>query len=172
MNILIQDLLEYAKSGNKEVAFEKVNLNQTFREVTGLLASVTEEKNAVTTISNLQSVWAQPTGMKLLFQNLLGDALKYQSNQSQPFINIGAEETERAIIISVEDNGIGISPAYQNKIFKRFSRLHHSSEYSGIEMGLARSKIIADIHKVKIELTSTLGEGTFYFTIAKTKKNK
>lgn len=168
MNRLIQDLLEYAQVGNKEAAFEQVNLNQTLQEVTGLMASVIEEKNAIITIAELPNVWAQPTGMIVLFQNLIGNALKYQSQHSQPEITITSEESENHIIISVKDNGIGISPENLSKIFNKFSRLHSSSEYAGVGMGLATCKKIADIHQAKIEVTSTLGEGsTFYFTIPK-----
>lgn len=168
MNVLIQDLLEYAQVGSEEAAFEQVNLYQTLQEVTGLMASVIEEKNAIITIAELPNVWAQPTGMKLLFQNLLGNALKYQSQNSQPEIEIASEEFENHFVISIKDNGIGISPENLSKIFNRFSRVHSNSEYAGVGMGLATCKKITNIHQGNLEVTSTLGEGsTFYFTILK-----
>jgi PAS domain S-box-containing protein len=168
MDSLIQDLLEYAQIGSKEAAFEQINLNQTLEEVMGLMASVIEEKNAIVTISELPSVWAQPTGMKLLFQNLLGNALKYQSQNSQPEITIASEEFENHFVISVKDNGIGMSPINLSKIFNRFSRLHSSSAFAGVGMGLATCKKIADIHQAKLEVGSELGKGSiFYFKLPK-----
>lgn len=169
MNRLIQDLLEYAQVGSNEAAFEKVDLNSTFNQVIGLLASVIEEKNAIINIPDLPAVWAQPTGMKMLFQNLLGNALKYQPQQCRPHITIASEESENHFTISVKDNGIGISAENLSKIFNRFSRLHSSVEYPGSGMGLATCKKIADIHQAKLEVKSTLDRGsTFYFTISKT----
>ena len=110
---------------------------------------------------------ADKTQMIQLFQNLIGNALKY-SGDKQPCIEIEATEKEDEWLFAVKDNGIGFDERFAEKIFVIFQRLHNRSEYSGTGIGLAICKKIIDRHGGKIYAHSVPGEGsTFWFTIKK-----
>ena len=102
-----------------------------------------------------------------LFQNLVGNAIKYKSDHP-PVIMISCKELDEYIELSVADNGIGIDERFFNKIFIIFQRLHNREQYSGTGIGLAICKKIVDRHGGRIWLTSSPGKGsTFYFTLPK-----
>ena len=122
---------------------------------------------ATVVIDQLPNVRANKTQLFQLFQNLVGNALKYHSGDS-PHIHISGTEEETQFLFSVKDNGIGIKPIFFEKIFVLFQRLHHKNEYSGTGIGLAICKKIVDRHGGKIWVESEPGKGScFYFTISK-----
>jgi light-regulated signal transduction histidine kinase (bacteriophytochrome) len=120
---------------------------------------------------SLPTITAIKTDIDQLLQNLIGNAIKYQSPTSKPIIKIAGEERSNDWLISVQDNGIGISPAFKEKIFVVFQRLHNKDAYSGTGIGLSICKKIIDKAGGKIWVESELGNGsTFYFTIPKPSK--
>lgn len=170
MNSLIDDLLGYAEIGGaKEEAFEMVDMNDVFHEILLLKATLIDEKNALVSKTNLPVVLAHKTAMRLLFQNLIGNGLKYQLEGNRPIIEIDFSETNNSFTFSFKDNGIGISEENYNKVFNLFSRLHTNSEYLGTGMGLATCKKIVASHRGEIWIESKQGEeSTFYFSLPKT----
>ncbi len=167
MKKLIMDLLHYSRVGSNKDDFEKIITNDLMNEVVNVFLTAVEESKATITVDPLPEIHASRTQMFQLFQNMVGNALKYQS-QVPPQIHISGKEEENHILFSVRDNGIGIKPIFFEKIFVLFQRLHHKNEYSGTGIGLAICKKIVERHHGKIWVASEPGKGScFYFTIAK-----
>jgi chemotaxis family two-component system sensor kinase Cph1 len=123
------------------------------------------ETGAIITHDPLPTIMADPTQLMQLFQNLIGNAIKFRSDKV-PEIHVGASRLEDEWLFSVRDNGIGIDPQFSDRIFVIFQRLHTRDEYPGTGMGLAICKKIIECHRGRIWVESQLGEGaTFYFTI-------
>jgi len=109
-----------------------------------------------------------PVTFKMLIQNLLTNALKYQSDEQTPVIEIDAKELDTHWQFLIKDNGIGISKEHQEDIFEIFRRLHSREKYQGTGMGLAISKKIVEQHGGEIWVDSEEGKGSiFYFTLKK-----
>ncbi|MEM7659224.1 MAG: ATP-binding protein [Bacteroidota bacterium] len=110
-----------------------------------------------------------PLGIRVLFQNLLTNALKFRHQGTAPYIQIFAEKEEKNWKIVVKDDGIGIQPEHQEKIFAIFHRLHSREEFEGTGIGLAQCKKIVDSHQGKIGVDSQPENGSsFWFTLQKT----
>ena len=168
MNNLISDLLEHTKIGTDDVEFERVDTQKLIGEVVDLHEAILSEKNAKVVFDNLPAILGQKTTVRLLFQNLISNALKYHKKEEPPLIKISAKEKGKFYEFKIEDNGIGIEPKYHDKIFLMFRRLHTRKEYAGTGMGLATCKKIVQHHGGEIGLTSEVGKGSaFYFTLPK-----
>jgi len=164
----IDDLLEYSRIGRKYTTIEKADLNTLMDEVVQNLQKDIKEKNAEVSIADLPMLPVVPVAIKMLFQNRIANALKYQPQDNRPQITIEAEEEEKRWKFSVADNGLGINPQYHDQIFSIFKRLHAGNEYSGNGMGLAICKKITEQHGGKIWVESKRGQGSiFNFTISK-----
>jgi light-regulated signal transduction histidine kinase (bacteriophytochrome) len=120
------------------------------------------EKNATITIHKLPVIHAVKAQVLQLFQNLVGNAIKY-SSQQQPVIEVGCEPKNGYWEFYVKDNGIGIDPRFFDKIFIIFQRLHNKSEYSGTGIGLAICKKIVERHHGKIWVESSPGKGSIFY---------
>ncbi|NCI45178.1 PAS domain S-box protein [Sediminibacterium soli] len=167
MKKLIQDLLQYSRVGSNKENFEEINTNALLDEVVNVFLAALEETGAIITVDALPDLKANRTQLFQLFQNLIGNAMKYHSGEP-PVIQIEGKEEDNHYQFSVSDNGIGIKPVFFEKIFVLFQRLHHKHEYSGTGIGLAICKKIVDRHHGKIWVSSEPGKGsTFFFTIAK-----
>jgi len=165
MQTLINDLLTYSRVTSQAKPFEKMDLNILMNQVLQDLKFTIEEKQAKITHDSLPAVMCDPVQFERLFQNLIGNALKYCENK--PEVHISAVQKNGKWLIGIKDNGIGIDPKYNNKIFGIFKRLHHRDEYSGTGIGLAVCKKIVERHGGEIWVESE-GEGkgsTFYFTM-------
>ncbi len=165
---IILDLLEYSLAGRKTVEFEQVNIETVLAETIQLSRKTIEEKSAVVEWNNMPVLTANRSSMLQVFQNLIGNALKYQKAGQKPILKINAVETNTHWQFSFSDNGIGIEPQFFEKIFIAFHRLHNRSEYDGTGLGLAICKKIIENHGGRIWLESNPDKGsTFHFTLLK-----
>ena len=127
-----------------------------------------ERSNAKVTFGELPQLYASGLHLRILFQNLIANALKFHKPGIPPEIHISAEQNKTHWLFCVSDNGIGMDNKYQDKIFTIFQRLHTKDAYEGTGIGLAHCKKIVQLHDGKIWFDSKPGEGTkFYFTISK-----
>lgn len=173
MQTLIIDLLGFSRLTRQVQHFSQTDLNQIAEEVLSDLEVKIEETKAEIVIKNLPVIDAEPTQMRQLFQNLIGNALKFQQPNHHPKIEISAckistddvLQTDMCRII-VKDNGIGFEEKSIEKIFAVFQRLHGRSEYEGSGVGLAVCRKIAEHHNGQITAKSSLGNGAeFIVTI-------
>jgi PAS domain S-box-containing protein len=168
MKRLILDLLEYSRVGTNKDVFTDTDMGEVIETVLKNYDSKITEKDAVIKVSLMPVIKANKTQITQLIQNLIGNALKYNTS-FVPEIEIGCEDKENAWQFFIRDNGIGIDPKFFDKIFVIFQRLHNKTQFSGTGIGLAICKKIVDRHNGNIWLTSELGSGScFYFTIKKT----
>ena len=148
-----------------EMKLTDVDCNEVMKVVKSFYTLALSELNAKLEIKPLPVIYAYKPQILQLFQNLIGNALKYHNSKS-PEIEVGFEEEPHFYRFYVKDNGIGIDPKYFNKIFIVFQRLHNKSEYSGTGIGLSICKKIVNHHGGRIWVESQPGEGaTFYFTL-------
>ncbi len=167
MKKLILDLLEYSRLGSNVQKFSLFGLKELIEEVCTLFSAQLKESGAVVEVASLPLLYGHRDQIGQLFQNLIGNALKYRS-QDAPHIRIGCSDKDSHWEFFVADNGIGIESRFFEKVFIIFQRLHNKSEYSGTGIGLAICKKIVERHKGKIWLDSEPGRGsTFRFTLAK-----
>ena len=167
MNSLVKDLFDYSLLG-KESAKALVDCNKIVELVLNDLDDSIKGSSARLTVQELPSINGYETELRLLFQNLIANAIKYQKPDMVPEINISAGNHGSEWLFSIKDNGIGIDEKYHEKIFIIFQRLHNRSVYHGTGIGLAHCKKIVGLHGGKIWVESTSGAGsTFRFTIPK-----
>jgi PAS domain S-box-containing protein len=169
MKQLIEDLLAYSRVGTKGKQFREIELEAALkRAVTNLRAAI-EESGAAVTWDPLPRLSADDVQLAQLFQNLIGNALKFRG-AGVPRIHVSAVERESDWEFAVRDNGIGIEPQYFERIFMVFQRLHTKGEYPGTGIGLAICKKVVERHRGEIWVTSQPGEGSqFHFTLPKTR---
>ena len=168
MKKLILDLLEYSKFSSNKEEFTETDLNEVLVAATDKFLTELKDTDAKLIVPELPIIDANATMMAQLFENLIGNALKYRSEHN-PKIEITCKEQEENFLFSVSDNGIGIDQGYADKIFILFKRLHNNNEdNAGTGVGLAICKKIVELHRGNIWVESEQGKGsTFYFTIAK-----
>jgi len=168
MRQIILDLLEFSRVGRFEGKVEEINVNELVEEVISLYEKQIEDSCATIHFSDMPIVHTFKTPLRQVFQNLIGNALKYQPQGAKPVINIQAEETPHYWKFLVKDNGIGIDPDYYDRIFNIFQRLHNKEEYSGTGIGLAIVKKIVEAMGGKIWIEPGKEDGSiFLFTISK-----
>jgi signal transduction histidine kinase len=166
MGALIQDLLSYSRIGTSEWRRQTVDLDAAVKHACENLRLAIAESRASVHSDPLPSVNGDRTLLTQLFQNLIGNALKYHSAED-PVIKVYAEETGPEWRFAVRDNGIGIPRAYQDQIFGVFKRLH-GKNYPGTGIGLAICQRIVERHGGRIWVESEPGRGsTFFFTLPK-----
>lgn len=165
MQSLIADLLAFSRVGSRGGAFEPVALDRVVERAKANLEAAIEESAAEITTDPLPTVEGDPVQLGQLFQNLIGNAVKFRG-ESPPRVHVSARREGGDWRISVRDNGIGIEPEYAERIFVIFQRLHGRAEYPGTGIGLAICKKIVERHGGRIWVESADGEGsTFHFTL-------
>jgi chemotaxis family two-component system sensor kinase Cph1 len=172
MQLLIEDILTYSKTGNTEKVYESVDLNTVLEKVLKELSENIEEKKAVITSGDLPTLNIIPFQVHQLFVNLLSNALKFTREHVAPVISIEVQtvqkRTEKAqeardyYEISFQDNGIGFEKEYENRIFDVFQRLHPNHKYPGSGIGLAICKKIMENHAGFIAADSEFGQGSIF----------
>lgn len=160
MQALIEDLLAYSRVGRSEDAREPTDCAQVLDQVLKSLSVVIEETGAQIYRAALPTVLAHPSQLTLVFQNLIGNAIKFRHEDRPARIGVGARRQGDMWVIWVEDNGIGIDPRYFERIFLVFQRLHTRTEYPGTGIGLAMCKRIIERLGGHIWVESAPGNGT------------
>jgi light-regulated signal transduction histidine kinase (bacteriophytochrome) len=175
MGALIDDLLLYSHISQRPVEMEEVDLEQKLSKVLEDLELDIQEKNAIISIGALPKVKGYRRQLQQLFQNLVGNALKYSKPGVAPLITVQASivpgdepsigqngSRTKYHLIEVTDNGIGFDPAESERIFQMFQRLHGNAEYRGTGVGLSIVKKVAENHNGKIEAEGRPGEGAIF----------
>jgi light-regulated signal transduction histidine kinase (bacteriophytochrome) len=171
MQVLINDLLAYSRVGTRGKPFAATDCDAVLSHTLTNLTTVVQETGAVVTHDPLPTVMADAVQLGQLFQNLIANALKFRG-PDPPRVHIAAQRQGDEWIFSVQDNGIGIAPEHQERIFSIFQRLHRREEFPGTGLGLALCKKIAERHGGRIWVESAPGRGsTFYFSISGGKEN-
>jgi light-regulated signal transduction histidine kinase (bacteriophytochrome) len=165
MQGLINDLLGYSRVGTQGKEFAPADCEVILTKTLLNLQVAAQERSAKITHGPLPTVMGDDVQIGQLFQNLIGNAIKYH-NGAAPEVHVSCIREDERWLFSVKDNGIGIDPNYAEKIFVIFQRLHTREEYSGTGIGLAVCKKIVERHGGSIWVESEVGKGsTFYFTI-------
>jgi PAS domain S-box-containing protein len=171
MHELIDNLLQFSRLGRSALHPTLVDLSRLVSEIRQELASDMEGRNVEWHVEPLPSVFADPTLLRTVIVNLLGNALKYTRGRDPAVIEVGAEESETDWVCFVRDNGAGFNMEYADKLFGVFQRLHSSSEFEGTGMGLASVRRIIERHEGRIWAKGEVDRGaTFYFALPRPKK--
>ena len=173
MHRLIDDLLSYSRVNRRGNPFRPTEIELALDVALKNLEMLIKENGAVVTHDKLPEVMADDVQLVQLFQNLIGNAIKFHGKEL-PHVHISAQKyQETQYLFSVQDNGIGIDPQYFDRLFKIFQRLHTKEEYPGTGIGLALTKRIVERHGGRIWLESQPGKGTtVYFTLNNKKGEK
>ena len=164
MNELISSLLEFSRAG-RSVTLERLDAGAVVAGVLQSMEPLIRESGAKVTVGSLPIIEAERSQIVRLFQNLIANAIKYRS-EAPPKIEISAKRESVNWLFAVTDNGMGIDPAYHERIFVLFQRLHHRDTHPGAGIGLAICRQIVERHHGRIWVESKPGAGsTFYFTL-------
>jgi signal transduction histidine kinase len=165
MQTLINDLLAFSRVGRIQDEHAVVNLGESLSDALAGLSTLIEESGATINAGELPSVRGEPALLSLVFQNLVGNALKFRGER-RPVVSIRANRDGENWRVSVADNGIGIDPQYAERIFVIFQRLHSKERYEGTGIGLAMCRKIVEYHGGRIWLDREVQEGTtLHFTL-------
>ena len=166
MGLLVDELLNLTHVGRQSLAVQVTGLGSIVKDVQSLLGPEAEGRKVEWKIGNLPFVECDPTLVRLVFQNLIGNALKYSRPRSPAVIEIGQMEKDGQAVIFVRDNGVGFSMKYADKLFGVFQRLHRPEDFEGTGVGLATVQRIVQKHGGRVWTEAELDKGaTFYFTL-------
>jgi len=167
MGMLIDDLLEFSRINREEVKLESVDLSKIASELVVMLRETEPERAAEILIASDLKAKGDATLLRMVLQNLLGNAWKYTGRNPAALIELGNCSIQGEEVFYVKDNGAGFDMKYKDKLFTVFQRLH-GNEYQGTGIGLATVEKIIQRHNGRIWAESTVGEGaTFFFTLPK-----
>jgi signal transduction histidine kinase len=169
MDELIRDLLEYGRLCHAAMPLDKVELEAPVKRVLGALQQEIDAKHAEVVVdASAAPVLANPFALEAIVSNLVMNSLKFVAPGATPKVRVCAEEYDGMVRLSVKDNGIGIDPKYQDKVFRVFERLHGAERYPGTGIGLAIVQKAAQRMHAKVGVQSTVGEGsTFWVELPK-----
>jgi light-regulated signal transduction histidine kinase (bacteriophytochrome) len=169
MKRLIEDLLAYSRVGTHGKELRRVAVQAALERALENLKAALAESGGTVTSDALPSVLGDELQLGQVFQNLIGNALKFRGKDS-PKVHVGVAENASHWVIAVRDNGIGIDPQYFERVFMLFQRLHAMGEYPGTGIGLAICKKVVERHGGRIWVESRPGAGSsFLFSLPKMK---
>ncbi len=167
MQKMVADVLNFSRVGREEIHYDLVDCNPLVAEVLEEFDEVLRRTDARIIVGGLPTIRTSPTLIRLLFQNLIGNALKFHDGSRTPEVRIEAETANRngapMWIFSIVDNGIGIDPKFADKVFAVFQRIHRKEEYSGTGIGLSTCKKFIELCGGEIWYEPAPGEGTAFF---------
>lgn len=168
MGTLIDDLLQFSRTGRKEISFTELDLNILVQEVLKELEPVINARKIKWDIQELPKVSGDYTLMKLVWTNLIDNAIKYTRNQPVAKISVGYKTEMENFVFCISDNGVGFDMKYANKLFGVFQRLHSQSEFEGTGIGLANVQRIIHKHSGRVWAEAEKDRGaSFYFSLPK-----
>ena len=162
MRTLVQDLLRLSRASNSPLRAEPVQLDLCLDRALMALGSSTEERGAVVERRPLPGIVGDPGLLSQLFQNLLGNALKFVPADRSPVVVVSADREDQRWVICVQDNGIGIEPQHAETIFAPFQRLHRSHEYDGSGIGLSICRRVVERHGGEIWVQPGDAQGSIF----------
>ncbi len=166
MQALIGGLLEYSRVGRHEDEAKPIEADTALDQALANLRPSIAESRAEIVREPLPSVVAHPTQLAQVFQNLVGNAIKFRKPDAPPRVHVSARQERAEHVFAVRDEGIGIDPQYTDRIFVIFQRLHTRAEYPGTGIGLSVCKKVVERHGGRIWVRSEPGAGaTFFFTL-------
>jgi light-regulated signal transduction histidine kinase (bacteriophytochrome) len=167
MGHLIDDLLEFSRTGKQPLQKFLTNMQKTVTEIIEEIAP--RSQNIVWNIGNLHDANVDSRLFRQVWYNLISNAIKYSSKNDKPEITIGSKKTENKTVYYVRDNGVGFDPNYKHKLFKVFQRLHDPEEYEGTGVGLALVEKIISRHGGNVWAEAEENKGaSFYFSLTAT----
>ena len=170
MGTLIDDLLQFSRVGRAELSMGDVDMNAVVQEALPPLMEAARDRDIEWDIANLPIVRGDHPTLRLVWANLLGNAIKYSRDRKPAHIRIGATEEDDRVVFFVQDDGVGFDMAYAGKLFGVFQRMHSESEFEGTGIGLANVNRVITRHGGKAWAEAELGKGaTFYFSIPRRK---
>lgn len=184
MHTLINDLLGYSRVTTKAQPFVQTDLKEIADDVADDLEARIQQTGGRVEIGELPTIDADPLQMRQLFQNLIGNALKFHRQDESPVVRVSGAPADKKkskptstpangfVLIEVEDNGIGFDEKYLDRIFTPFQRLHGRGEYEGTGIGLAVCRKIVERHGGKLTAISTPGKGSKFLVTLPKKQNK
>ena len=166
MQALISDLLEYSRINTRGQGSERVDLNEVAGQAVANLTAAIDDAGATVEIGELPAVDGFGPHLLQLFQNLIGNALKFRRDEP-PRVEVACDRSGTTPVFRVADNGIGIAPEHRDRVFEVFKRLHARDEFVGTGIGLAVCKKVVERHGGRIWIESEPGRGTtFLFTLS------
>lgn len=166
LNVLLDGVTAFARAGEQPHAPEQIDVAELVDRTVRALHAIAEESGATIHIDELPRVWADPSGLAQVFQNLIANGIRFHAPGEPPVLHLSAQREPGAWRFDVADRGPGIDPAAQDRIFDMFQRAHDPRDHRGSGIGLAICRRAVERHGGRIWVTSTPGKGaTFCFTI-------
>jgi light-regulated signal transduction histidine kinase (bacteriophytochrome) len=172
MGQLIEDLLNFSRSGRQTLTITEVDMAGLVKGIVKDMEHVFTNSNVKVTIHNINNAWCDPNLIKQVWINLISNAIKYSGKKKQPLVEINSSGLNGETVFYVKDNGAGFSMEHANELFGVFKRLHEQTEFEGSGVGLAIVHRIISKHGGRIWAKAKEGEGaTFYFTLPNSPKH-
>ena len=166
MQKMIMDILAFSRIGREVPKLELIDCNKVLKEVLSEFEEIITQKNAKIIFNDLPVLTTSDTLIRVLFQNIMGNALKFHHGLTNLEITIQTQQRGSEWLFSIADNGIGIEEKFYDKVFAIFQRIHRKEEYPGTGIGLSTCKKLIELYDGKIWFESEPDKGTvFYFTI-------